>query len=44
VYLYPWVADFIGEDVFDIDLNGGDPRDLAVYTHRIRGGTSLANL
>lgn len=44
VYLYPSVADYLGQDIFDIDLNGGDPKNLAVYTHRIRGGTSLANL
>ena len=30
--------------MFDIDLHNGNPEDMAVYLHRIRGGTSLKNL
>jgi pimeloyl-ACP methyl ester carboxylesterase len=41
---FPSVSTLIAKDLYDIDMHGGNAEDMAVYLHRIRGGTSLKNL
>jgi len=42
---FPTISSWIGSDVFDMSLHGGNKElHLPVYVHRIRGGTSIKNL
>lgn len=41
---FPNISKYFTKDIMDLDINGGKPEDLAIFSHKAKGGTSVKSL